>query len=165
MVATSQFLLGIGIAFFFMPVLTILLSDLHVNEIASGSGLATFLRTIGGSFAVSIITLLWTRRAAVHHAQLTESITPYNPIATEALNQFGPDKQPQALAYINGVITQQGFQISFNEVFFALSIIFFILIALMWMARPPFISPAAPAKPEADDKANSASIPADAYSS
>ena len=138
-VALIQFLLGLGVAFFFMPVLTILLSDLEINEIASGSGLATFLRTVAGSFAASIITFLWTRRAGIHHEQMTEFITPYNPTATQALNSFGPEHHGQALEYLNNVITLQGFQIAFNEVFYALGWVFLVLIALTWLARPPFI--------------------------
>src|SRR5690606_5990808 len=69
-IALTQLLLGLGVAFFFMPILTILLSDLEISEIAAGSGLATFLRTVGASFAVSLTTFLWTHRASLHHAQL-----------------------------------------------------------------------------------------------
>lgn len=52
-VAWVQLFQGLGIAFFFMPVLTILLSDLEGHEIAAGSGLATFLRTLGGTTATT----------------------------------------------------------------------------------------------------------------
>src|SRR3546814_2118321 len=48
-VAMVQLWMGLGVALFFMPVLTILLSDLEPHEIASGSGVATFFRTLGGS--------------------------------------------------------------------------------------------------------------------
>ncbi|HEX7338487.1 MAG TPA: DHA2 family efflux MFS transporter permease subunit [Rhodanobacteraceae bacterium] len=143
-VAMVQFMLGLGVAFFFMPVLTILLSDLEVREIASGSGVATFLRTLGGSFAASIITFLWTRRAAVHHAQLAESITPYNPLAQDAMQKLGGSADPTQLTILNGIITQQGFQISFNEIFYALGWIFICLIAVMWLAKPPFVASARP---------------------
>ncbi|MDN5923664.1 MAG: DHA2 family efflux MFS transporter permease subunit [Xanthomonadales bacterium] len=144
-IAMMQFLLGLGVAFFFMPVLTIVLSDLETSEIASGSGVATFLRTLGGSFAASIITFIWTQRASVHHAQLSEHITPYSPVAGQALNTFGPEHHQQALAWINGMITQQSFQISFNEIFHALGWIFFCLVAVMWLAKPPFVTKAGPA--------------------
>lgn len=51
-------------AAFFMPVLQILLSDLEPHEIAAGSGLATFVRTLGGSFAASLTTYAWSASAA-----------------------------------------------------------------------------------------------------
>ncbi|GAB3023296.1 DHA2 family efflux MFS transporter permease subunit [Oleiagrimonas citrea] len=137
-VAMVQLWQGLGVALFFMPVLTILLSDLKQNEIAAGSGLATFLRTLGGSFAASITTLAWTRRAVDHHAQLTEHITAYNPQAREAMQALGHGNPELGGRIINGMITQQSFQISFNEVFHVLGWIFIALIAVIWFAKPPF---------------------------
>ncbi len=138
-VAMAQLLLGLGVAFFFMPVMTILLSDLTLKEIPSGSGLSTFLRTLGGSFSASLTSFMWDNRAVVHHAQLTEHITPYDPVATQAVQQLsqGGDSTG-ALALINQIISQQAYQISFNELFHALGWVFLLLIPLVWMTRPPF---------------------------
>jgi DHA2 family multidrug resistance protein len=168
-VALVQLIQGLGVALFFMPVLSILLSDLQQNEIAAGSGLATFLRTLGGSFAASITTFLWEHRAVVHHAQLAErinpynpvaagaieqlgggndqlaeSITPYNPIAQASLQQLGHGDTQLGGSVINGMITQQGYQISFNEVFHMLGWIFLALVAVIWLAKPPFAAKAGP---------------------
>ena len=74
-----QLFQGFGVALFFMPVLQILLSDLQPHEIAAGSGLATFMRTLGGSFAASLTTYAWTERGAVHHAHITEKLSAYDP--------------------------------------------------------------------------------------
>ena len=143
-VAMVQLWQGLGVALFFMPVLTILLSDLQQNEIAAGSGLATFLRTLGGSFAASITTLMWTRRAVTHHEQLTEHITPYSPAAQAALQQYGHGNLQRGATALNGIITQQGFQISFNEILHALGWTFLSLIVVIWLARPPFTPKAGP---------------------
>ncbi|MEO8747250.1 MAG: DHA2 family efflux MFS transporter permease subunit [Rhodanobacter sp.] len=137
-VAMVQFWQGLGVALFFMPVLQILLSDLQQNEIAAGSGLSTFLRTLAGSFSASITTLMWTRGAVSHHAQLAEHINIYNPIARDAVQQIGQGDPQQAASVINRMITQQGFQISFNEVFYVLGWIFIALILVIWLAKPPF---------------------------
>jgi DHA2 family multidrug resistance protein len=74
-IALVQLFQGFGVALFFMPVLQILLSDLQPHEIAAGSGLATFMRTLGGSFAASLTTYAWTERGAVHHAHMTEKLS------------------------------------------------------------------------------------------
>ena len=137
-VAMVQLWQGLGVALFFMPVLQILLSDLEQHEIAAGSGLSTFLRTLGGSFSASITTLLWTRRAVTHHAQLAEHITVYNPTAQTALGQIGRGDLQQSAGVINGMITQQGYQISFNEVFHLLGWVFMGLMLVIWLAKPPF---------------------------
>jgi len=144
-VAMVQLWQGLGVALFFMPVLTILLSDLQQNEIASGSGLATFLRTLGGSFSASLTTLLWERRAVTHHEQLAEHITAYSPTAQTAMTQLGQGDQQVSGSIINNMITQQGYQISFNEVFHALGWIFIALVLVIWLARPPFTPKARPA--------------------
>jgi DHA2 family multidrug resistance protein len=144
-VAMVQLWQGLGVALFFMPVLTILLSDLQQNEIASGSGLATFLRTLGGSFAASITTLMWTRRAVAHHEQLTEHITPYSPTAQVAMEHLSHGDPQRGASVLNGMITQQAFQMSFNEILYALGWIFLALIVVIWLAKPPFVAKGGPA--------------------
>lgn len=142
-IAMVQFMLGLSVALFFMPVLAILMSDLEVSEIAAGSGLATFLRTLGASFAASIVTSLWDHRAAQHHARLAEHVNAYDPATREAIASAIPGEPTQSLMLINDMITQQGFQISFNEIFHVLGWIFLALIAVMWLAKPPFVIKAA----------------------
>jgi DHA2 family multidrug resistance protein len=137
-VAMVQLWQGLGVALFFMPVLQILLSDLEQNEIAAGSGLSTFLRTLGGSFSASITTLLWTRRAVTHHEQLAEHINVYSPTSQAALSQLGQGDPQLGASVVNGMITQQGFQISFNEVFHMLGWVFMGLMLVIWLAKPPF---------------------------
>ncbi len=44
---------------------------------------------MGGSFAASLTTWIWIRRADQHHAYLTESITPFDPATREALTNLG----------------------------------------------------------------------------
>ncbi|NKJ22469.1 DHA2 family efflux MFS transporter permease subunit [Dyella sp. SG609] len=141
-IAGVQLLQGLGVALFFMPVTTILLSDLQPHEIAAGGGLATFLRTLGASFSASLTTFMWDRRAVVHHAHLSEHITPYDPTATQALGQLGGGDPQTAAAVVNQMITQQAYQISFNEVFHVLGWIFVSLVAVVWMTRPPFTAKA-----------------------
>jgi len=144
-IAGVQLLQGLGVALFFMPVTTILLSDLQPHEIAAGGGLATFLRTLGASFSASLTTFMWDRRAIVHHAHLSEHITPYDPTSTQALSQLGGGDAQTAAATVNQMITQQAYQISFNEVFHVLGWIFVSLVVVVWMTKPPFTAKAGPA--------------------
>lgn len=137
-VAEVQLWQGLGVALFFMPVLTILLSDLEPHEIAAGSGLATFVRTLGGSFAASLTTWAWNQRSTVHHARLTESISAYDPAMQQTVTALGQgDPQRGALA-LNQMISQQAVQIGFNEIFHLLGILFLLVIVFVWFARPPF---------------------------
>ena len=144
-VAMVQLWMGLGVALFFMPVLTILLSDLEPHEIASGSGVATFFRTLGGSFAASLTTWAWNQRTVIHHAQLTEHIPATDPAirqTVEALGQATPGGAEGALQrgamMLDQMIAQQAAQIGFNEIFHLLGILFIVVIAFVWLARPPF---------------------------
>ena len=145
-IAEVQLFQGLGVALFFMPVLTILLSDLEPHEIAAGSGLATFVRSLGGSFAASLTTWAWTQRGTVHHAHLTEHIAATDPAMLETVSRIGggdPGSGPgQALqrgaAMLDYQIANQAAQIGFNEIFHLLGIIFLVVIAFVWFAKPPF---------------------------
>ncbi len=138
-VAWVRLIQGAGVALFFMPVLTILLSDLKGHEIASGSGTSTFLYQLGASFAASIITFLWDSGAARQHAQLAAHVNAYNPaLRDSAVLHLAHGQMQSALAQINAVITQQGLQLSFNHLMHGLGFILIALIALLLLAKPPF---------------------------
>ncbi|HEX7341954.1 MAG TPA: DHA2 family efflux MFS transporter permease subunit [Rhodanobacteraceae bacterium] len=137
-VAMAELLLGSGMALFFMPILTIALSDLEGSEVAEGSGSMTFMRTVGASFAISIVTYLWSRGTVSTHATLAEHINPYNDAVRQGVAAMGGRLQPY-LAGINGEITRQATQVSFNHLLEGLGACFFILIAVVWLAKPPFV--------------------------
>jgi DHA2 family multidrug resistance protein len=141
-VAMVQLWMGLGVALFFMPVLTILLSDLEPHEIASGSGVATFFRTLGGSFAASLTTWAWNQRSTIHHAQLTEHISAADPAIQQTVTAMGQGDLQHGAAFLNQMISQQSFQIGFNEIFHLLGWLFLIVIAFVWVAKPPFAAKA-----------------------
>jgi DHA2 family multidrug resistance protein len=143
-VAMAQFLQGIGVAFFFMPILTIALSDLSGREVAAGSGLMTFVRSVGGSFSASITTYFWGRGGVTNHVSLAEHINAYDPQVREAVAANGGTLQHFA-AMINGEITRQSVQISFNNLFYIFGWITIGLVAVVWLAKPPFIKSGTPA--------------------
>ncbi|MEP6633393.1 MAG: DHA2 family efflux MFS transporter permease subunit [Luteimonas sp.] len=144
-IAMVQFWQGLGVALFFMPVLTILLSDLEPHEIAAGSGLATFVRTLGGSFAASLTTWAWNQRTTIHHAQLTEHISAYDPAIRQTVETLGRGDPQRGAVVLNQMISQQAAQIGFNEIFHLLGILFLVVIVFVWFAKPPFVAKASAA--------------------
>lgn len=135
-IAWIQLLQGLGLALFTTPINSILLSDLGPDEIAAGSGLATFLRTMGASFAVSVTTLLWDRRTVFHHAILADQISLHDPATRQALAGIAPGQPLLADALLNETIGRQAEQIAFNEASFALGCVFLAAIALVWLTKP-----------------------------
>ncbi|MEW9900963.1 DHA2 family efflux MFS transporter permease subunit [Chitinivorax sp. PXF-14] len=131
---------GLAVACFFVPVNQIVLSGLNTQEIASAAGLATFFRTLAGSFATATLITTWDRRATLHHAQLTEQINAYNPAATDYLGKLQSLGLTQDAAYaqVERLINAQGFMIATSEVFWLIAAIFVALIVVVWLAKPPF---------------------------
>ena len=129
---------GVAMAMFFIPLVTISLSGLSPDRIPAASGLFNFARITAGSFGTSIATTLWDRRASLHHAQLAEHITPYDPASTQALShmQAGGMSQQQSYEMLNRMIDQQAFMLSANDIFYVSALLFLLLIGVIWLARP-----------------------------
>ena len=141
-VALPQFVQGLAVACFFMPLTTITLSGLPPEKMASASSLFNFLRTLAGSIGTSLTTFIWYNREAVHHTQLTEVINPYNPISQQffqTMGSFGLSEE-QTASYLARQITAQGFIIGANEIFLVSAITFISLVVIIWFAKPPFSS-------------------------
>ena len=143
-IALVQLFMGIGVALFFMPTLSILLSDLPPQQIADGSGLATFLRTLGGSFAASLTTWIWIRRADQHHAYLSESISTYEPATRDMLGHLG-GANGQSYAQLEQMLNSQAYMMSTVDYFTLMGWVFVGLVLLVWLAKPPFAAKAGPA--------------------
>ncbi|NVO06698.1 MAG: MFS transporter, partial [Rhodoferax sp.] len=129
---------GIALACFFIPLTTITLNGIAPGQIASASGLSSFARIVGGSFGTSIAVTIWQDRAAMHHAQLSELINRGSIATNAALANFDAAGMGHeaALSQINRLIDQQAFMLAANDVFYGSSIIFLLLIPLVWLSHP-----------------------------
>ena len=128
---------GIGMAGFFIPLVTITLSGLHPSRIPAAAGLSNFTRITAGAFGVSIATTAWEDRATLHHAQLAETINAGRPVVEQTLHQMqaaGLGHQ-QSLGLIDRLLTQQAFMISTQEIFYLSALLFLGLIPLVWLTR------------------------------
>jgi len=136
-----RFIQGLGLAFFFTPLITIVISELPPDRIASALGLANFCRILGGSFGTSISVTLWDRREAFHHSHLVEHINNYNPMSAGTLNYlhdlgFSGKKN---LALVSNMITKQAFMLSTNDIFWLSGWAFMFLMVIIWFVKPPFM--------------------------
>ncbi|MFC3625758.1 DHA2 family efflux MFS transporter permease subunit [Vogesella amnigena] len=137
--ALPQFVQGIALAGFFMPLTTITLSNMKPQQLASASSLSNFLRTLAGSIGASLFTWQWEHREAVHHVQLTDRISLYDDTTRQALGsmqQLGMS-QEQAAAMLARDVTRQGMFLGANEIFWLCAILFVVITGLIWFSRPP----------------------------
>ncbi|MDD0840847.1 DHA2 family efflux MFS transporter permease subunit [Curvibacter sp. HBC61] len=129
---------GVAMAFFFIPLVTITLSGISPERIPAASGLSNFVRITAGAFGTSIATTAWETRAALHHAQLVESIqNGHGPamLALQGLSSAGLSPE-QALAQVNRLVDQQAFMLAANDVFMVSAWVFLALIPLVWLSHP-----------------------------
>lgn len=132
------FIQGAAMATFFIPLTTVSLSGLDPQRIPAAAGLSNFVRLLFGAFGTSITTTLWENRASLHHAHMAEMARPGEPAfeaAMAQLEQRGIGHQ-QSAAIINRLIDQQAYTMSATDIFYASAVLFLLLIALVWIARP-----------------------------
>jgi DHA2 family multidrug resistance protein len=129
---------GVATAFFFIPLVTITLSGLSNDKIPAASGLSNFVRITAGSFGTSIATTVWQDRAAMHHAQLNESISFGSAATNSALSGLASAglTPEQALGTLSRLVDQQAYMLAANDVFYVSALIFLLLIPVVYLTRP-----------------------------
>jgi len=129
---------GAATALFFVPLVTLSLSGLTPDRIPAASGLFNFARISAGAFGTSITTTWWDRRASIHHAQLAERVTAYDPTSVQALSNLQASGLTPAQSHeaLNRIIDQQAYMLSANDIFYITAILFVLLIGVVWLARP-----------------------------
>jgi len=129
---------GVAMAFFFIPLVTITLSGLTPDRIPAASGLSNFARITAGAIGTSTATTLWENRAALHHAQLVESVNQGSAAASSAISGLGGAgfSADQVLGQINRMVDQQSFMLASSDLFYGSALLFLFLIPLVWLSRP-----------------------------
>lgn len=129
---------GVGLAFFFIPLITLSLSGIPTNKLASASGLFNFMRLIALSVGTSLSVTMWDRRETFYDHRLTSNITPFDPQTQQWLahaKDIGVD-QMHGVGVIAREITHQSYMLSLNELYWMAGWIFLILSLFIWVAKP-----------------------------
>lgn len=136
-----RFIQGIGISLFFIPTIAIFISDLDPKDVASGSGLANFSRTLAGSFGTSIFVTIWANRETFHQSRLIEHLDNYTPQMQQTMQHLQTigitDKSAYAVVLKSAV--SQAYMLATNDIFWLSGVLFLLLLIVVWFARPPFL--------------------------
>ena len=136
----TRWIMGFGIAGFFIPLTAISLSRLNESQIAAGAGLTNFLRNFGGSIGTALGVTIWQNDAIRNHAILTESIQLNNMAFQETssyLSQLGLDELAQ-LQLVDLLVNAQAYVLSTNHLLIMAGLLMLCLIPIIWLAKPPF---------------------------
>lgn len=130
--------MGIAMACFFVPLITLSLKGLPGNRIASASGLFNFMKQMGLAVGTSLVVTIWDQREAYHDQILSSATSIGNPETEHWLAQAqaaGMSLQ-QGYTTMADLIKQQSYMISLNEIYVLAGAIFLVLSAVIWLSRP-----------------------------
>lgn len=130
---------GIPVALFFIPLSMIILSGLPPEKIPAAAGLSNFARIFCGAIGTSIASTAWNNRSILHHSQLTEQSTPYTTNYTDFIDTSGSllsINTDQSQVLFNRILNVQADMLGLNDIFWISSIIFILLIPLVWITKP-----------------------------
>ncbi|GAP34671.1 DHA2 family efflux MFS transporter permease subunit [Piscinibacter sakaiensis] len=129
---------GAAMAFFFIPLQSIVFSGLGPAQLPAASGLSNFVRITAGAIGTSVFTTAWESRTALHHAHLTEGLDAANGAAVATLAQLQASglTEPQARATLARLVDQQASTMAVTDLFHVSALLFVALIAVVWLARP-----------------------------
>ncbi len=131
---------GLGLAFFFTPLIAMILANMPPEKMASALGLANFFRILGGSFGTSLSITIWNHREALHQSHLVEFVNVFNPIAQQSLKQLhnlGIDGV-KSFGVLYATVINQAFMLATNDIFRLSAWIFIGLFILIWFAKPTY---------------------------
>jgi len=134
-----RLIMGAGMAMFFVPLTSIIISEITITRVASAMGLVNFLRILAGSFGTSIATTAWARDSEIHHAIYSENVNNFSQTTIEFIDKLKENSLPP-LHTINLLINQQASTRANDDILLVSSYICVGLILLIWFAKPPFIS-------------------------
>lgn len=130
---------GIPMALFFVPLTAIILSGLPPEKIPAAAGLSNFARVFFGAVATAIASTTWNDRSILHHARLMDQAHVNNPAFTEGLQQLQTVLHltpQQAYGRFEQSVVAQAAMLGLDDVFWISSVIFILIIPLIWLTRP-----------------------------
>ncbi|MFA5847312.1 MAG: DHA2 family efflux MFS transporter permease subunit [Thermodesulfovibrionales bacterium] len=140
-----RIVLGVGMGFLFIPLTTMTMSSVRKEDMANASGIYNLLRNLGGSFGVAFVTTMIARRAQFHQVRLVEHLTPFDSSyqtatanASHLLQSKGMTaaaSQQGGLSAIYGQFLRQASMLSFNDVFYLLSIFLILTLPLVFLMK------------------------------
>jgi DHA2 family multidrug resistance protein len=138
-------LMGVGVGLIIIPLTTLTLSHIRKEEMGNATSIYNLVRNIGGSFGVSITATFLARRTQFHQSHLVEHLTPFDtPYAigarqsAEVLSARGLDpalSSQGGLGVIYDQLLREASMMSFNDVFYILTIAMVMIIPLVFFMK------------------------------
>jgi DHA2 family multidrug resistance protein len=152
-IAGPGILRGIGSGFIFIPLTTLSLSAVSVENMGTASGLFNMVRTIGGSVGIAILVAMLTSGAQIHQNYLAAHVDQFqlnlllhaSPTASSAIANFTRHGRAPMLGMVYMEVQRQAAVMAFVDDFRIIAYIFFILTPIALFMHKPAARASAPA--------------------
>jgi MFS transporter, DHA2 family, multidrug resistance protein len=150
-IAMPGILRGLAAGLIFLPLTTLSLSAVSMEDMGTASALFNMVRTIGGSVGIAILVAMLTSGAQIHQNYLAGHLDPFRlsmlqqayPAASGAMGNFTALHSAAGLGMIYMELQRQAAVMAFVDDFRLIAYIFFILAPVaLFMHKPAAQSPA-----------------------
>ncbi|RQO77635.1 MFS transporter [Aquitalea sp. FJL05] len=126
---------GVGMPFFFVPLTGLAMASVEPQEMAAAAGLMSFMRTLSGAFATSLVTTAWDDKASYNHADLVGSIdSTGSTLRTLRDSGLSIDAATGQLAQL---LQSQSIMLATNQIFWLTGLSFIVAACAIWLAPRP----------------------------
>jgi MFS transporter, DHA2 family, multidrug resistance protein len=136
-----QIIQGAGLAMVFVPLTTIAMDPIPLERMGFATAVYNLVRNMGSSTGISFVTTQLYRRAQLHQARLTESVSAYNQTLRDWMGPASAAGRSgvtsERLAGLYGQVVRQASALSFLELFRLLGVMFLLVAPLVWLMRRP----------------------------
>jgi DHA2 family multidrug resistance protein len=129
-----QFVMGLGMTFLMLPIMTLTLNTVEEHEVASAAGLQSFMRTIATAFATSISLTYWGDTQRATRNDIVAVLEPGS--AEGAISRLGFSPEA-ALQTLSNMVEVEATTLAVIHVFWTTSTILLVAAALIWLAPRP----------------------------
>ena len=133
-IVAPQFLQGVFVPFFFVPLFSLALATLNPKDLAGGAGILSFTRTMAAAFATSLATTTWSndaRTGRVHLLNQLDSAAAVQQLAHSGLTQG------QALRQFEAMVQGQAVMLATDKLFLTLAVLMALAACSIWLTAKP----------------------------
>jgi len=142
-----QFIQGLALSLMFVPLTTVTMDPIRLEEMGNATSIFNLMRNVGGSMGIASVTTFIARRSQMHLNILDAHVTPVSPLVQQMIDRLrqafilgGSDPVTatrQAYAAVFGMVQSQSAMLSFVEAFAVLGAIFLAVAPLIFLLRRP----------------------------
>lgn len=130
-VSMPQLVQGIFMPLFFLPLMTVALGTIPMKDLANGAAMITFVRTVAGAVATSLMATSWEDSAISARSNLVGGGLHMQALPGAAAM---PD---HGLSLMERLVQSQAVMIATNHIFFLVAIAMGISAVAIWFAPKP----------------------------